>query len=268
MGKLFDLDSPLMQGLTKMADIIWLNLLTLLFFIPAGALLTFGISVSLPSFLVILMVYLALLLTGPAVTGMHYVLLKMVRNEESYITKSFFKSFKENFVQALILAAVVFLAAGLLGADLFLLATETMAGFPVVLRISILIVAIYLFMVSLWIFPVEARFVNTVPGTLKNAFLMSVLAFPRTIGMSAISLVPLVIYYFFGFRLMPLLIMFGISGPAFVCALLYNKVFKRFEPGEEEVTPDEAFTIAEVDESPAGDVASESIGETANDKEA
>ena len=33
---------------------------------------------------------------GPALTAMHFVLLKIVREEESYITKTFFKSFKED----------------------------------------------------------------------------------------------------------------------------------------------------------------------------
>ena len=34
MGKFFDLDSPLMTALSRMADLIGLNLLVLLFFAP------------------------------------------------------------------------------------------------------------------------------------------------------------------------------------------------------------------------------------------
>jgi len=67
----FDLDSPLMNVLNKMADLMWLNILTLICCIPV-------------------------ITAGAALTSMHYVALKIVRNEESYITRSFFKSFKTN----------------------------------------------------------------------------------------------------------------------------------------------------------------------------
>ena len=73
--KIFDLDSPLMNVLNKMADLMWLNILTLICCIPV-------------------------ITAGAALTSMHYVALKIVRNEESYITRSFFKSFKTNFRQA------------------------------------------------------------------------------------------------------------------------------------------------------------------------
>ena len=70
--KFFNLDSPVMQALGKMADLMWLNILTLIFCIPVVT-------------------------VGASLTAMHYMALKIVRNEECYITKGFFKSFKENF---------------------------------------------------------------------------------------------------------------------------------------------------------------------------
>ena len=70
--KIFDLDSPLMQFLNKMADLLWLNILTFICCIP-------------------------IVTIGASLTAMHYMALKMVRNEECYITRGFFKSFKENW---------------------------------------------------------------------------------------------------------------------------------------------------------------------------
>ncbi len=134
-------------------------------------------------------------------------------------------------------------ATGVLIADLYLLTTQAMASFPVVLRMGLLVAAAYLFMVALWIFPLEARFVNSVPGTLKNAFFISILALPRTLAMAAITLLPLLILYFFDMTAVPILIMFGIAAPAWVCALLYSKVFKRFEPETEAVASDEEFEV-------------------------
>ena len=58
MGKLFNIDSPVMRFLGKVADLMILNLVTLLCCIPVVTI-------------------------GASLTAMHYVLLKMVRNEES-----------------------------------------------------------------------------------------------------------------------------------------------------------------------------------------
>ena len=44
---------------------------------------------------------------GASITAMYYVTLKMVRNEEAYIVRSFFKSFKENIKQAIALGKTV-----------------------------------------------------------------------------------------------------------------------------------------------------------------
>ena len=88
--KIFDLDSPLMNVLNKMADLMWLNILTLICCIPV-------------------------ITAGAALTSMHYVALKIVRNEESYITRSFFKSFKTNFRQATLIWLLLMLVAAILG---------------------------------------------------------------------------------------------------------------------------------------------------------
>ena len=56
-----------------------------------------------------------------------------------------------------------------------------------------------------------------------------------------IVLVPVVLVYFFEQVIAPLLLLIGISGPAFLCAVIYNKTFKRFEPQQDEKDPDEWF---------------------------
>ena len=39
---------------------------------------------------------------GPAITAMYYTTLKMARNEETYILKGFFHSFRQNLKQGII----------------------------------------------------------------------------------------------------------------------------------------------------------------------
>jgi uncharacterized membrane protein YesL len=251
MGRFFDLDSPLMRGLSRMADLIWVNLLTLLFFVPAIMMSSVTAATMIETkalpFWGLALTWALLLLGGPALTAMHYVLLKMTRDEESYITRSFFKSFRLNFVQSVGLSAIVNTVAMILIADAYLLGMETLAQFPVVLRALMIAVSVYLFLVSLWIFPMQCHFVNTVGGTLKNSFFFAVLSLPRSIGMALLTALPVVLFYFFDLHVLPVLLMFGFSGPGYFCACLYNKAFKRFEP---EVTPvaDEDFHVLTAEE--------------------
>ena len=71
-------DSGIFRFLSATADLIVLNLLF--------------IFCSLP-----------ILTIGPALTAMHYVTLRMVRNEESHIVKDFFRSFRQNISQGIII---------------------------------------------------------------------------------------------------------------------------------------------------------------------
>lgn len=248
MGKLFDLDSPLMHALSKMADIMWLNILTLifatplileqLFFLSPVLFGDFNLDVSFVFWAWILGILFSIPL-GPALTAMHYVLLKIVRDEDSYVTKSYFKSLKENFKQGAILQVIQFTAGGILLLDYMLMKDNT--G---VYRYLLIAITLILYMVSLYIFPLLSKFVNTVPGTLKNAGLMAILALPKTVLMVIASAIPLVIIYFFDVKAIPILILFGIAGPGFLHALLYNNTFKRFEPKEDILSEEEELEAA------------------------
>ena len=78
------------------------------------------------------------------------------------------------------------------------------------------------------IFPVLARFDNNVKGTIKSGLHMTVAILPRAILMGVLYIVP--IYVFFKwFALIPLVIMFGISAPGYVSAMLYRKAFEQVE---------------------------------------
>lgn len=165
-------------------------------------------------------------------TALHYVALKIVRNEEGYIVKGFFKSFKENFKQAtiiwLILLAVMFILLG----DLIIFIYSGI-NFPSWLKIVLLVAAILIVFATMHVFPLLSRFENSVKNTYKNSLLMGILAFPKTILMMVCWVIPVAIAIFLP-QLMPVVFCFGISGPAVLCAMLYNGTFKRFEPQEEE----------------------------------
>lgn len=215
MGRLFDLDSPVFSFLSKMADLIYLNVLTFICCLP-------------------------IVTVGASMTALNYVVLKMVRNEEGYITRSFFKSFKQNFKQATIIWLMILAAVAVLAGDAFILRYSSLT-FPSWLRIALTVVGVVLMFTLMHVFPVLSRFENSIKNTFKNSLFMGILTFPKTLLMMVCWMIPVLIAGFF-LQALPVVFAFGISGPAFVCALLYNKTFKRFEPVEE-ITGDEDWTV-------------------------
>ncbi|MBD5457523.1 MAG: DUF624 domain-containing protein [Lachnospiraceae bacterium] len=216
MSKIFDLDSPFMRVLNRIADLMILNFLMLICCIPIFTI-------------------------GAACTGMHYVLLKTVRGEEGYLVKGFFKSFKQNFKQATIIWLLMLLVIGVYVGD-FLIFSYSGVKFPTILMIAILAIAIVFLMVAVYIFPVLSRFDNTVKNTIKNAFCMAVLNLPKTLLMILLLALPVVILYFSDYAAI-FVILFGISAPAYASAYLYSGIFKKFEPEEQTIVSDEEFSV-------------------------
>lgn len=207
MGRLFNLDSPLMAFLSKVADLMILNLLTLLLCIP-------------------------IITAGDAITALYYMTIKMVRGEECYIVRGYFKSFKENFKQATIIWILAVLLFLVLWGDFWII-NNSGISFGRVMTVLLIIVSIIYLFTMLYVFPVLSRFVNTIKNTIRNAFLMSIMNLPRTILLVIFNLLPLLLLLLIP-QATPFVILFGFSVPAYLCSMQFVKIFKRFEPEEED----------------------------------
>ncbi len=215
MGKIFDMDSPLMRFLNRTADMLILNLLMILCCIPV-------------------------ITIGAACTAMHYVLLKIVRDEEGYLVRGFFKSFVRNFKQATIAWLLMLVVIAVYLGD-WLIFSYSGIEFPRVLVIAVVAVGAVALLISLYVFPLMARFENTIRNTFKNAAILAFANLPRTLGMAFLYALPLIIGYFSAYSYI-FIFMFGISLPAFGAAWMYSGIFKRFEP-ESEQTSDLDFSV-------------------------
>ena len=223
MGSFFNYDSPLMSGLGKLADLIILNLLTMIFCIP-------------------------IVTIGASLTACHYVALKIKRGE-GYVIKNFWKSFRENFVQSTAIALIVSLG---LGISLFVALFFNVEGTISSISRGVLFVAsVFWGFIGCWVFPLQSKFVNTVKNTIKNSFVLSFKYLFRTILMLIINVLPIVLVFVLSFQWYSLLIMFGFSAPIYLCALLYDKKFEELEEmimqsqAEEVEETEEIFTIEE-----------------------
>ena len=88
-----------------------------------------------------------------------------------------------------------------------------------------------------------AKFDNTIRGTFKNSIYMAILSLPKTVLMMLCWVIPVVLAIYV-YQLFPVVIMLGVSGPAFLNALFYSKTYKKFEPQEEAPVSDEEWTVA------------------------
>lgn len=191
-----------MRFLNKMTDLLILNIITMLMCIPV-------------------------ITAGAALTAMHYVLLKMVRGEEGYIIKSFFRSFKREFRQATVLWILYVALAALMVSNLVLI-LEGGGSYPIWLPSSILVVAFLEIMFMIYTFAMLSRFDNTIYHTIVNAVTLTFAELPRSVEMAVITLVPLIAF----FRvtvLLPFLLLFGLSVPGYACAMIYDPIFKKIE---------------------------------------
>ncbi len=215
LRSIFDMDSGFFRVLSRVADLMILNIVFIVCCIP-------------------------IVTIGPALTAMHYVTLKMVDNKEGYIVRGFFKSFRQNLRQAMIIWVILLLLGCLLATDLVILRDST-GMILQVMRVFIFATFVVYFMELIYVFPTLAKFDNSVRATMKNALFMAILDFPRTILMLAIiiaaAFVTLYNGYTFWYGLL-VWILLGFSTIAYVNSHFFTKIFKKYI-SEDEKTDDE-----------------------------
>jgi len=204
MGKFFNIDSPLMRFLTRLADMMILNIVFLITCIPVVTI-------------------------GAAWTALYYVALKMVRDEEGGILRSYFHAFRLNFRQATVLWLGVLAIGAVLVLDLMIL-SRIDSPFAAAMNMGIGVIAILIFLVLQYLFPLLAKFDAGVVQTLKNACLLAVGHLPKTLLMafSAVGIVLITFYNSYTFSIGILLWMvLGFAVMSFSNTSILVKIFDK-----------------------------------------
>ena len=207
MGQIFNLDNPVWNFMCKVADLVILNILVMLCSIP-------------------------IVTAGAAWTAMHFVAIRMARKEHQYVVRDFFRSFKENFKQATVIWLLSLVAAGIFIGDV-LIYKAIPDQIPKVLMIIVMVLAYLVLGTLLYAFPLLSRFYNTVAGTLKNAFLVSVVNIPYTFLFAFLAVLPFAVLYFV-IELTPFVLLFGFSLPAYIASRFWVKILAKFEPKQKD----------------------------------
>lgn len=206
LDRIFDMDNVVWRGIDKIGKIFLLNLLWLL--------------CSLPVFTM-----------GASTTALLYSSMKLHENE-GYWYQNFFKSFRENFKQATGIFLLYALAGAFLAAD-FMLGGRAGNTFGLMMQAAAGILAIPYFLSLLYVFGVQAKFVNPVKATIRYSFFMALRNMKYTIQMAIL----MILFVWVNTttllaNFLSLIYGFGLLG--FFFAAYYRKAFGKYLNPQEE----------------------------------
>ncbi len=213
------IDNPIMRGMGRLADFIILNLLWVVCSIP-------------------------IITIGASTTALYTVMLKLVKNEEGYIAKGFLKAFKENFKQSTIMWIIFLLISIVFVVDFvsIKLMSDEIGG---ILQILFLFMGALLAAWMVYAFALQARFVNTVKNTLKNAMILVFAKLPFTVLIVLLTVGPVMVT-FMTVRTLVIGVMVwffaGVSLVAWLNSYLLRFVFKKLEEGGEQESQKEEIS--------------------------
>ncbi len=220
MHKLFDLNSPAMSFMSRLADMVWLSVLWFLCCLPV-------------------------ITIGASTTALYYVALKLARDEEVAITACFFKGFKENFKQGFVLNLIFLVVGAILVADYFIMSgVESAAG--TYSSALFFVMLVWMLCIMFYAYPLQAQFVNSIRRTLMNAAVLSMRRIIDTVLIFVLNMLPvfLLLTSFEWFvRTSPVWIMLAPGVVARICAGRFVKMFAPYLP-EEKASEEEEETDA------------------------
>lgn len=205
MGSLFKWDNPIINFLSRVFDMAYLNVLCLICCIPV-------------------------ITIGPAITALYYCMLKISRDRDSSITKMFFHSFKTNMKQGSLMTLIFLGLIFFFVADIVACSVIEVNYLKYIKIILFLILAI-LFMVISYAFPLLAQFENTIANTLKNAVVIGFANMGSTFVIIVLNAIPIVLFvYAPGMFLLTLPIWFfgGLSIIVMINCKIFVKLFDKY----------------------------------------
>lgn len=200
-------DSPLLRAIGRVGDLALANILFLLCSIPIVTL-------------------------GASAAALNAIAFQMARGEESRIARTFFRAFRKNLLQGMLLT-LLFLA---LGAGLYLdlrVSQANPGAVPFVLRVGAGLLAFSGAITLPYVFVLQAKFENTTGKTLKNAFLLAVTHPLTSLICALITLAPALLLLFATYYLLLSSIfwfLFGFSLIALANAYLIGRVLRPVLP--------------------------------------
>lgn len=191
-------DGKFVKVLNRIADLVGLNLLAILFCIP-------------------------IITIGASTTAVYGCIFRIQEKREGYLTKDFWKLFKECFRSSTIIYLVGVAVVAMLYLDYQIFATDSRLD---ILQVLVVAGGILVAEIFTYAFPMESYFENSLKATVKNALLLGISNIPYTLLMLGINVFP-----FFLVARIPVTFgiwfLIGISGVAWINSFFLKKIFSK-----------------------------------------
>lgn len=191
-------DGKFVKVLNRIADLVGLNLLAILFCIP-------------------------IITIEASITAVYGCIFRIQEKREGYLTKDFWKLFKECFRSSTIIYLVGVAVVAMLYLDYQIFATDSRLD---ILQVLVVAGGILVAEIFTYAFPMESYFENSLKATVKNALLLGISNIPYTLLMLGINVFP-----FFLVARIPVTFgiwfLIGISGVAWINSFFLKKIFSK-----------------------------------------
>lgn len=205
--KRFGIDNPFFGFMSRVGDILILNILFIITSIPV---VTIGMSLS----------------------AMYRVTLRMARKECNYVVREYFRACREEWKKSTVIWLVLLVSGALLVFDV-------MVGKDMWNALNAAVGALLFLwgMVFTYVFAVQARFENTVKNIFKNALYMAVRHFPYTVLMLVLNVIPVVCIILGSVTMalaVPIYVAAGFALTARINSIFLNRIFQKYAPEEDD----------------------------------
>lgn len=199
-------------------DICWLNVLWLL--------------TSIPIFTI-----------GASTTAIYTVMLKIIDKKEGKITRSYFDAFKSNFKQATIEWLIVLVILVGIGGEFYFAYALEYTGAVATFYVGLVIVELIVLALTLpFLFPLTAKFENSVWNMFKNSFLLAISTPLSWVKVFLAWFMPIficvcypVVFYLFWYLWLILIIGLIVFGTSYTVRKVLRKVDTAQEEKEEDL---------------------------------
>lgn len=197
MSGIFDLNNPVWKCINKMVDLVLLTVLWILTSIP-------------------------IVTIGASTTAVYYTVLKMIENQEGYITTTYWKAFRENFKESTACFLLVAIAMIVIVSDLIFFNINRNPVFDVLFWCMLVILILFAMMLC-YLPGILARVENPI----RKQFMMAFVFMIRYISWSILMLVAAGCVLAVGLFLCWPLLFISVGGIAYIHCLILNQIFKR-----------------------------------------
>lgn len=217
MKNLFNLDNPVMQTLARIGDLMILSVITLTLCLPV---VTFG----------------------PAVTALFKTVYSLTLDACGGTVATYFKAFKANFKQSLIVGIAMEVALTAFACDFYLVRLYYAGTAYQVLLALIVILVLFVMSIMAYMFPLISRYQNTLKEHMRNAAILTVIHLPRTLLSVLIHFSPIIMLIFRGEFMLQTLVVWIFLAPGLIAqadSYILMPVFKELENLKEAAGEDE-----------------------------